>query len=204
MESIESVDFRRLARLSVMNGFLVVVALGLYVVFLNTFFPLFDLSLLLGLEAWIVFSLQSLMGMPVLLHGSILYYTLPSGFPFTIELITECAGVVEMLIFVIMIGVFRGIGMGAKLKGLVVFLPVIFAVNLFRIATLYPLALSIGVESMMTVHSISWQYGQLAVLLLLFGVWYMAFAGSGLKLLLSKDTGIRLGIEQERGRNSHL
>jgi exosortase/archaeosortase family protein len=186
VESIESVDFKRFARLSAVNGSLVAAALGMYVVFLNTVFPLLDLSLLLGLETGIVFSLQSLLGMPVIQQGRILLYTLPSGSPLSIELISECAGVVEMLIFVIMLAVFRGAGRQAKIKGILIFLPVIFAVNILRLAMLYPLAAIGGIESMIGMHYLTWRYGQLAVLLLLFGLWYLAFASRGLKLLLKK------------------
>jgi len=119
--------------------------------------------------------------MPVVVEGSTLYYAPPSDQAFYVELIPECAGVVEILIFVIMLTVFRGVGREAKIKGALIFVPVIFVENIARLAVLYPMSVWLGVDAMWSVHSIIWQYGQFAILLLLFGIWYLTLASPGIR-----------------------
>jgi exosortase/archaeosortase family protein len=173
---MDPVDVKRFSWLVVVNGAIVVLALGLYVVFLNTLFPMLDLSILLRIEAAIVAGVQRLLGVPVAVSDLTLRYTPPAGDAFNVELIPECAGVVEMLIFVIMLLVFRGVGWEAKMKGILIFLPVVFVENIARLAVLYPLAVWLGTSSMWSVHSLIWRYGQLLFLLGLFGIWYFRFA----------------------------
>jgi exosortase/archaeosortase family protein len=188
--TMDSIDVKRFSWLVVVNGAVVVLALGLYVVFLNNVFPLLDLSGLLRIEAGIVAGVQRLFMIPVSVQDLTLNYFPPSGNNFSIELIPECAGVVEMLIFVIMILVFRGVGREAKIRGILIFLPVIFFENIARLAVLYPMSQWFGVDTMWSLHSFIWHYGQLLILLGLFGIWYLKFASQEISGHLTKGHSV--------------
>lgn len=177
---MEDIDMKKFLKVSMGNGLIIIISLFLYLIFLNTIFYLIDFSILLHFEAALILGVQQMLGYPVTLIGTTFYYTPGSVEFLSIELIPECLGVVEMLLFVIMVMVFRGVKNEARIKGIVIFLPIIFIGNIMRLVTLYPLAVMMGVDDMWILHSFVWQYGQLAFLLILFGTWYLTIASPGL------------------------
>ena len=49
----------------------------------------------------------------------------------------------------------------------------LFAENLIRLIMLYPIAIWMGEDSMWIAHYYFWKYGHLAIILTLFGLWFM-------------------------------
>jgi len=170
-----SLDIKRFASLSAQNSLIVLAALAIYALFLNTVYPMLDLSFLANLNANLVYSLQRLFGVPVELDGTTLFYTTGEG-SFYIEIIPECTAVIETLMFIILLAVFRGAGRNAKIRGVIIFVPVIFIENIIRLSTLYAIASYFGIDFMFAVHYHIWLWGQLLFVLALFSIWYMVFA----------------------------
>ena len=199
------VDIKRFAFLSAVNGSIVVISLALYLLFLDVVFPYIDFSLLLRGEALIVFGLQKLSGIPVTLDGTTFHYSMVSEKDFYIELIPECLGVAEILLFLIMLAIFRGVGRDAKIRGAVIFVPVIFIENILRLATLYPMAVWLGVDMMWSVHFVIWYYGQFAFLMLLFALWYLILGRSDLSasITLSRRAAPKHPVGGKEGDESH-
>ena len=195
---MERLDVRRFVTLSVMNGMIVIMALVLYLVFLNVIFPKLDFTALLWLDSNLVYSIQRLLGIPVELYGTTFNYTMSNGGRFFIELVPECLAVAEMVLFVMMLAVFRGVGRQAKIRGMLIFLPVIFIENIVRLVTLYPLAEILGIHAMWDFHFVWWVFGQFAFLMFLFGAWYLLFARREVTALMTLHGPVRHGRRRPR------
>jgi len=159
-----------------LNTVILFAGLSLYWVLWGWMATSADLVLLQSGIASIVFSIQNAFGVPITMtSGTSFFYALPEP-GFGVEIIPLCIGLGEMLFFSFLLLFFRGVHWRCKVKGLAIFLPVVFAINIFRLLLLYPLAQAYGVEAMWDIHWHIWKWGMFAVIMALFTVWYMFIA----------------------------
>ncbi len=143
-------------------------------------------------EAGSVYFLQKSFGIPVnLTTPTKLTYSVPPD-TFDVSIVSACIGLGEILFLCILILVFRGVDLRVKLKGVLIFAPIMFIVNFIRLLSLYHLAVSIGVDAMWNIHYVFWKYGQFFIILFLFSLWYL--------LMARKDICKALGKKNRRHR----
>lgn len=127
-------------------------------------------------EARIVYIIQKALGFPVEIRNNIDLYYYSSTFrneELGMEVSTACAGIYEIVFLsALMIGS-RGANLKTKFKWICIFAVFLFAENLVRLITLYPIALWIGEDNMWIVHYYFWKYGHLAIILALFTSWVL-------------------------------
>ena len=135
-----------------------------------------DLGFFQSVTTSLIYIIQSSIGWPVQLSlPNILYYSLPSP-GFGVEIITLCIGFGEMLFFTFLIALFRGATIRSKIKGLIIFLPTIFAINLLRLLMLYPMAEWLGINGMWDLHWHIWKWGMFVLIMVLFVLWFQFIA----------------------------
>lgn len=176
----------RFLRFSLLNSVIILAGLIVYMFVWNWIAIHVDLTALQQFEAGAVYTVQSSFGVPVEMTDPItLHYMLPAQ-GFYIEIIALCTGLGEMLFFIFLIMLFRGVDWRIKARGLGIFIPVIFITNLFRLILIYPLAWWVGIEAMWGIHWFIWKYGTFAILMLFFSAWYMLMAKKDLQSALRK------------------
>jgi len=160
---------------SLTNAAIIFVGLVFYTFLLNFIVIHADLTWLQAGEAWSVYAIQSSLGVNATYNSTevSIAYAAP---PFSMQVIALCTGISELLFFAFLVLLFRGPSRGTKLKGLAVFLPAIFIINMVRLLAIHPLAMWLGVQAMWDVHWFVWKYGMFMVLMALFTLWYWFFA----------------------------
>lgn len=158
-----------------LNMLIIFIGLILYTFLLNFIVIHVDLSWLQNAEAYSVFSLQSSIGIDAAFNATenTITYAVPA---FSMQIIALCTGISEMVFFAFLVLLLRGPKWKTKLRGLAVFLPAIFLINIARLLLIYPLALWLGVDAMWGVHWLVWKYGMFIILMALFAVWYLVLA----------------------------
>ena len=127
-------------------------------------------------EARIVYMVQKALGFPVEIKNNIDMYYYSSAFrrgELGMEISTACTGMYEIVFLSALIIGSRGAKIKTKIKWICIFAVFLFIENLVRLITLYPIALWIGEENMWIAHYYFWKYGHLAIILTLFGLWFM-------------------------------
>ncbi len=172
-------------RYAALNMLIIFIGLILYTFLLDFLVVRADFSWLQSGEAYTVFSIQKNLGIEASFNSTevSISYTSPA---FTMRIIALCTGISELLFFAFLVLLFRGPRWKTKLKGLAVFLPAIFLINIARLLLIYPLALWLGVDAMWGVHWLIWKYGMFLVLMGLFTVWYLLWAKEDLQAMLKK------------------
>jgi len=171
---------------SFINSIIIFAGLVAYIFIWNWIVIHVDLTALQQFEAGAVYTVQSLFGVPVeMTNPTILHYAAPAQ-GFDVEIIALCTGIGEILFFIFLVMLFRGVEWHAKLKGLGVFIPVIFIMNLLRLVLIYPLALWFGIEAMWGIHWFFWKYGTFIILMIFFSLWYLLIAKKDLQSRLQK------------------
>lgn len=157
------------------NTIIIFIGLVFYTFLINYIVIHVDLAWLQNAEALAVFSAQSWIGINASFNQTLtaISYANPA---FEMQIIALCTGISELVFFTFLVLLFRGPSWRTKGKGLAIFLPVIFIINIIRLLMIYPLALWFGVQAMWDIHWFIWKYGMLAVLLALFSAWYLLFA----------------------------
>ncbi|RLI96651.1 MAG: hypothetical protein DRO99_04120 [Candidatus Aenigmatarchaeota archaeon] len=163
----------RFLRFGLVNFFVMFSGLLVYWVLWGWMVANIDLTWLQNAMAYWVYVLQAPMGIDVVAVGNTLQYSSPA---FGVELITLCLGIGEMMFFAFIVMLFRGVRLGTKLRGLALFLPMIFVVNIARLLILYPMATIMGTDAMWDVHWHIWKWGMFVVLILFFLMWYALMA----------------------------
>jgi len=162
-------------RYAALNMLIIFIGLVFYVFLLNFIVIHVDLTWLQGAEAYSVFALQTAAGINATFNSTEISIAYASP-QFSMQVIALCTGISELLFFAFLVLLIRGVGIRTKLKGLAVFLPVIFVINIIRLLAIHPLASWFGVQAMWDVHWLIWKYGMFVVLMALFAIWYLAFA----------------------------
>ncbi len=173
----------RAIRYAALNSAIIFIGLIFYIFLLNFIVIHADLSWLQGAEAYSVFSLQSGIGIEASFNSTemTISYASPA---FSMQVIALCTGIGELLFFTFLVLLFRGPKWATKAKGLAIFLPLIFVINLARLLLVYPLAAWLGVQAMWDVHWFIWKYGMFVVLMALFTIWYLVLARKDLQARL--------------------
>lgn len=144
-------------------------------------------------EARIVYIIQKALGFPVEIKNNIDLYYYSSAFKrgeLGMEISTACTGMYEIVFLsALMIGS-RGANLKTKFKWICIFAVFLFAENLVRLITLYPIALWIGEDNMWIAHYYFWKYGHLTIILILFGLWFVFVVWK--KEILCKDDAVSL------------
>jgi len=128
------------------------------------------------IEAKIVYMIQKALGFPVEIKNSIELYYYSSAFKHEklgMEISTACTGMYEIVFLSALIIGSRGAKIKTKIKWICIFAVFLFTENLVRLITLYPIALWVGEDNMWIMHYYFWKYGHLAIILMLFGLWFM-------------------------------
>ena len=128
------------------------------------------------IETEIVCRIQRALGFPVEIKNNIDLYYYSSAFghgELGMEISTACTGMYEIVFLSALIIGSRGAKIKTKIKWICIFAVFLFIENLVRLITLYPIALWIGEENMWIAHYYFWKYGHLAIILTLFGLWFM-------------------------------
>jgi len=164
-----------------LNSIMVFAGLVLYLLLLDFIVIHIDLTWLQVWEASAVSWLQNSAGIENTLNLAdiSIAYASPA---FSMQIIALCTGISELLFFAFLAMLMRGPKMGSRLKGLAIFLPAIFIINIIRLLMLHPLAAWLGVQAMWEVHWFIWKYGMFIVLMALFAAWFMAFARKGMQI----------------------
>jgi exosortase/archaeosortase family protein len=158
------------------NAVVVFAGLLVYLLLINFIVANADLSWLQRAEAYAVYSIQNASGIAASYNETTISvaYSSPA---FSMDIIALCTGIAEMLFFAFLVLLVRGPRMRERLKGLALFLPLIFLINIGRLLLLHPMAAWLGVAAMWDVHWLVWKYGMFCVLMALFAVWYLALVG---------------------------
>ena len=157
------------------NAVVIFVGLLFYLLLFNFIIASADLTWLQRAEAVAVSSVQNYIGINSTYNSSDISITY--GDPqFSVMIIALCTGVGEILFFAFLVLLIRGPKPRTKLKGLVIFLPLIFIINFIRLLAVQPLAAWLGVGAMWDVNWLIWKYGMFAVLMALFAAWVLVFA----------------------------
>lgn len=130
-------------------------------------------------EARIVYMIQKALGFPVEIKNGIeLYYYSPNFRHgcLGIGISTVCTGIHEIVFLSALIMGSRGAELKTKFKWICIFAIFLFVENLVRLITLYPIALWVGEDNMWVSHYYFWKYGHLAIILMLFGLWFIFVA----------------------------
>jgi len=167
--------FSSTLKYSAANAAIIFVGLVFYTLLLNVIVIHADLTWLQRGEAYSVFALQTAAGINATFNSTEISIAYASP-QFSMQVIALCTGISELLFFAFLVLLIRDVRIRTKLKGLAVFLPIIFIINIVRLLLIYPIALQFGVQAMWDVHWFIWKYGMFVVLMALFAVWYLAFA----------------------------
>jgi len=202
MEGFETVDTKRFTILTITNSGIIALAIALYTAFLVFIFPLIDFTVLIRAEAFIIFSIQKLFSVPVTIQDSSLIYSAPFTQGLKIIIIPECLGIAEIVLFLFILAAFRGASNIAKIKGALLFAPVIFAENIIRILLLYPTGVLFGLDTMWDIHYLIWHYGQFALLMIFFAMWYVMFAKPQLLSSLHNPVRVKHTNKKQKRKGS--
>jgi exosortase/archaeosortase family protein len=127
-------------------------------------------------EAYIVYIVQMLLGIPVTLSDPItLEYTAPPAVN-GIQIVGECTGVSEIVFLFVLIFWFPMVRKRVKLKWFALLGTVLFIINLIRIIIIYPLTITFGDVATGQFHYYFWQYGQLIIVMMMFVLWFIFVA----------------------------
>lgn len=182
---------KRFLRFSLMNSVIIFAGLIVYIFLWNWIAIHVDLTPLQQFETGAVYTVQSSFGVPVEMSGSTTLHYMSPERGFYVEIIPLCTGIGEILFFMFLILLFMGVDWRTKAKGLGIFVPIIFIMNLLRLIFIHPLALWVGIEAMWGIHWFFWKYGTFAILMLFFSAWYLLFARKSLQstLRITRKTG---------------
>jgi len=172
-------------RYAALNMLIIFIGLVFYVFLLNFIVIHADLTWLQRAEAQAVFGLQTAAGINATFNSTEISIAYASP-QFSMQVIALCTGISELLFFAFLVLLFRGISIRTKLKGLAIFLPIIFIINIVRLLAIYPLALWLGVQAMWDIHWLIWKYGMFVMLMALFAIWYLVLARRELQTRLQK------------------
>jgi len=165
---------------SLTNAIIIFIGLVFYVLLLDFIIIHADLTWLQRAEAYSVFALQSGMGVNATFNSTEISINYASP-QFSMEVIALCTGISELLFFTFLVLLFRGPKWRTKAKGLAIFLPIIFIINIIRLLLIYPIAIQFGVQAMWDIHWFVWKYGMFVMLMALFTLWYLIWARKDLE-----------------------
>lgn len=143
-----------------------------YLVLINSFSQYSKLHVLQQIIAKTIYSIQSALGINVVLQDTILYY--PKLFSLNMTLL--CTGINEILFFSLILLGFIGVSLKTKLKGYAIFFPIILAENIARVTIIQPLAILLGKTTALSFHNFSFKYGQMIFIIILVIIWFHCFA----------------------------
>jgi len=124
-------------------------------------------------ETNLVVAVQSFFAVDVYAEGSVLFYPYSR---LSLYVGPICVGLREMALFSIVVLSLSMVSLKTRLRGLAIFLPLIFLENFLRLLVIFPIYQSAGFEGMVNLHDLLWQYGQIIFLVLLLFIWFHFFA----------------------------
>lgn len=119
----------------------------------------------------ITYFFQNRLGIPVIIDNLSLIYK--NGL--NIVMAPGCVGIEQLIFFFFMLSFFIGIDFKTKIKGFLIFAPIIIIANFLRLFMIYPLSLIYSIETTIDIHWFIFTYGQGFFLLLLAVIWYFVF-----------------------------
>ncbi len=158
--------------ISFVNVVIFTVIICAYLLLVNTFSGYSQVKFLQQLIAGTVYHIQTTLGMNVMLQDTFLVY--PGVFRLNITLL--CTGINEILMFSMILLGFIGVSLKTKIKGYIVFFPVIIMENIARISLIRPLASWLGTDTALVFHDLSFKYGQMMFIIVLVFFWFKYFA----------------------------
>lgn len=129
-----------------------------------------------ALEAYIVYIVQMLLGIPVTLSDPITLQYMPPPVVNPLWIAAVCTGVREIIFLSILILCFPMAKRITKLKWTILLGVVLFIINLVRIIIIYPLTLTFGDVFAGQFHYYFWNYGQLIIVMMMFVLWFILVA----------------------------
>jgi len=183
-----------------LNMLIIFAGLVFYTFLFNFIVIHVDLTWLQRGEAYAVYALQNAAGINAAYNPTdiTISYAAPA---FGMEIIALCTGIGELLFFAFLVLLFQGPSWKTKGRGLALFLPIIFIINIIRLLAIYPLALWLGVDAMWGIHWFIWKYGMFIVLMALFTVWYWFLARK--ELLIKETSDKKLSGKPVKSRSLH-
>ncbi len=112
----------------------------------------------------------------------------PGSVPWTIEIIKDCVGWKSFMAVCALIFAVRKVSAKKRIKGILIAAPIIFAGNIFRIFTSIYLSVTFGYKWFDFIHNILWQWGLIALVILIWWVWLEKIADIGTKTRTKKKT----------------
>jgi len=116
----------------------------------------------------IIYFFQNKTGVEVIIDKVSLIYN--NGL--NIEIAPGCVGIEQLIFFFFMLSFFVGTDFKSKIKGFLIFAPIIIIANFLRLFMIYPLSMIYSIETTWNVHWFIFTYGQGFFLLLLAVIWY--------------------------------
>ena len=150
---------KRLLRFYILFGLLILIIGILYPVMCNLFQK--PLTQFMSLTATLTGVLLKALGGPVTVSGRFI-----STGGFSVEIVYECLGIVEMLYFTAAVFAFPS-DLKKKFQGILIFFPIIFVANIFRCALL----VYAGDRSTNAFHFIHTYFFQIAMILFIAIFW---------------------------------
>ncbi|MFA5772046.1 MAG: hypothetical protein WC974_04885 [Thermoplasmata archaeon] len=138
--------------------------------FENSLYPL------QAFEAYIVYLVQTLLGIPVMLSDPITLEYMSPPLVNGLQISGVCTGVSEVVFLFVLILWFPMVRRSVKLKWAAILGTVLFIINLIRIVIIYPLTTAFGDVFAGQFHYYFWNYGQLIIVMMMFVFWFVLVA----------------------------
>ena len=111
--------------------------------------------------------------------------------PWTIEIIKDCVGWKSFMAVCALIFAVRKVSAKKRIKGILIAAPLIFIGNIFRIFTSIYLSMALGYKWFDFIHNILWQWGLIALVILIWWLWLEKIADVGNRTKTKKKTRAR-------------
>ncbi len=111
--------------------------------------------------------------------------------PWTIEIIKDCVGWKSFMAVCALIFAVRKVSAKKRIKGILIAAPIIFIGNIFRIFTSIYLSVTFGYKWFDFIHNFLWQWGLIALVIVIWWVWLEKIADAGNKSITKKKTRTR-------------
>ncbi len=101
--------------------------------------------------------------------------------PWPIEIIKDCVGWKSFMAVCALIFAVRKVSAKKRIKGILIAAPIIFTGNIFRIFTSIYLSVTFGYKWFDFIHNFLWQWGLIALVIVIWWVWLEKIADTGNK-----------------------
>jgi len=132
-----------------------------------------DLSFMQNIAAGNTYWMLNYAGYSVTQQHTAITVVGDSGDPFMFLIGEDCTAWKSMLFFFALVFAVSGARMKKRLLGLVIGIPLIWIGNLARIFMIVSIQQSFGLDAAMLFHTIFWQIGLVALVLVLWGFWFL-------------------------------